>query len=180
MAAVYGTLFFGFVFLFWRCIITSRVAFKIFVFCFLFSLMHHAAFGEVGGGGKKIRNFTEIDVMSFGSVVVDPLGDQLTLSAAGSISAQNGSIFFGDVSAALFSVLGHANTAVIISFSTGDTLTGAGAAMPIGNFTHNAGVTPAFDANGSISFSVGADLTINPSQGSGAYSGSYTVFIEYL
>lgn len=126
-----------------------------------------------------ISGFTEDAAMGFGSVVVDPYGDVITLTSGGGISAQNGSMFIGGASAAAFSAQGDANTAVTISFSSGDSLSGAGSAMAVGSFTHDAGMTPAFDSGGNISFHVGAALTVNSAQATGGYSGSYTVFLEY-
>lgn len=126
-----------------------------------------------------ISGFVEDSALGFGSIVVDPSGDVITVTPGGGVSAQGGSMLIGGSSAAAFHAQGDANTAVTISFSTGDTLTGAGTAMAVGNFTHDAGMTPAFDNGGNISFHVGADLTVNSSQATGSYSGAYTVFLEY-
>ena len=58
-------------------------------------------------------------------------------------------------------------------------MTGPGTAMALGNFTHDAGGSPAFDGSGDLSFNVGADLTVNASQAAGEYSGSYSVTVDY-
>lgn len=127
-----------------------------------------------------VSGLVEDAAMSFGTIVIDPAGDVITLTSGGGISAQNSSILTGSPVAAEFSADGDANAAASISFSSGDTLTGVGTAMPLGIFTHNAGMTPAFNGSGNISFSVGATLTVNTGQVASAYSGTYTVFVDYL
>lgn len=126
-----------------------------------------------------ISLFTENVEMTFGTVIVDTYGDAITLLPNGSVSSQNLSIITGTASASNFSAVGDPNTAVTISFSSGDTLDGSGAAMPLGAFATNAGFTPAIDGSGNISFDVGATLTVNPNQVQGYYSGTYSVYIDY-
>lgn len=148
-----------------------------FLHIFLATVLFFCAVGDVVA--DPVSGLTEDAPMGFGTIVIDPAGDVITLTAGGSISAQNMSICSGMSSAAQFSADGDASTAVSISFSSGDSLTGAGTAMPIGGFTHNAGVTPSFNGAGHISFNVGANLTINASQLNGSYSGVYTVYVDY-
>jgi hypothetical protein len=122
---------------------------------------------------------TEDVSMDFATIVNDPLGDTITLTAAGGISGTGASTFSGTPLAGSFSVTGTPSAPVTISFSTGDTLTGPGTAMPLGTFTTNAGGSPAFDVGGDLSFDVGADLTINAAQVGGSYAGTYTLTVEY-
>lgn len=124
-------------------------------------------------------NLRDRKEMDFATVFVMPSGDNITLSPSSVISSANGSIFSGTPESASFSAQGDKNAAASISFSVGDVLTGPGAAMPLGNFTHNAGVTPAFTSNKKLDFKVGATLTINPNQASGTYSGIFTVTVDY-
>lgn len=128
---------------------------------------------------KQVSNVQERTEMSFGTILVDPNGDMITLSPSGSISAQGSSIISGAFTAGEFRAQGDKYAAVSISFSAGDILTGPGSTMALGSFTHNAGAAPAFDNTGKIQFNVGATLTINAPQYDGLYSGTYTIFIDY-
>lgn len=143
---------------------------------FLFSGCCLASFSI---SAASVNSLTEEASMSFATIIGDPFGDNITLTPSGSISGQNGSIFTGSPVSAEFSVKGDNNTAVSISFSTGDTLTGSGDNMPLSNFTHDAGTSPAFNGAGNLFFNVGATLTINAGQAGGSYSGLYTVTVDY-
>lgn len=122
---------------------------------------------------------TEDTAMDFATIVADSAGDTVTLATDNSISSTGTSTFSGTTAAGAFSATGSPSAAVTISFSTGDTLTGPGTAMPLGNFTNDAGGSPAFDGSGDLSFNVGADLTVNATQTAGAYSGTYTLTVDY-
>tara|TARA_B100001989_G_scaffold249166_1_gene223988 strand:+ start:162 stop:620 length:459 start_codon:yes stop_codon:yes gene_type:complete len=129
---------------------------------------------------RPIGSFRELREMSFGIIIPDSAGDVVTLSPSGGLSSQNMTIFSGSPQSGFFTVKGDKNTAFVISFSSGDVLTGPGGNMPLGSFTHDAGASPAFPPNGTITFNVGASLTIGASQQGGGYTGSYTVFADYL
>lgn len=121
----------------------------------------------------------EDTAMDFASIVADAAGDSVVLTAAGSISATGDSTFTGTPAAGVFDVTGEPSTNVTITFSTGNTLTGPGTAMPIGTFTHNAGGSPALSGGGLLTFNVGATLTVGATQTEGAYAGTYTVTVDY-
>ena len=127
-------------------------------------------------GAIAISETTGLD---FATVIADSSGDVVTLTTGGGISSTGSSTFSGSPTNALFAVTGDASTAVTISFSSSDTLTGPGTAMGLGNFQHDAGGSPAFTAGGTLALNVGADLTVNASQTAGAYSGTYTLTIDY-
>ncbi len=122
---------------------------------------------------------TEDTAMDFAVIIADAAGDTVTLDTADSVSSTGTSTFSGTPASADFSATGNANSAVTISFSTGDTLTGPGTAMGLGNFTNSAGGSPAFDGTGNLAFSVGADLTVGASQTPGTYTGTYTLTVDY-
>jgi hypothetical protein len=122
---------------------------------------------------------TEDSGMDFGEITPNPAGDVITLSNAGTATAASGSDLAGTTAASAFSSTGDALSAVSISFSTGDTLTGPGTAMALDTFTHDAGGSPAFDGSGDLSFNVGAELTINAAQTAGTYNGTYTATVDY-
>jgi hypothetical protein len=135
-----------------------------------------------GSSAAELENpilISEAAPVNFATITNDPAGDTITLSPEGVISATGASTFSGTPSAATFTITGSPSAGVSISFSTGDTITGPGAAMPLGNFTTNAGGSPGFDGSGDLSFNVGASLTINPAQVAGSYAGTYTLTVEY-
>ena len=117
--------------------------------------------------------------MDFALINADPSGDVVTLTTNGGRSAANASTFGGTSAAGVFSASGTPNAALSLSFSTGDVLQGPGDDMNLGNFAHDAGANPSFNSTGELDFNVGADLEINAAQVGGAYSGSYTVTLDY-
>lgn len=136
---------------------------------------------ETGNASAQIQqaiSITEDTAMDFGTVAVDGSGGTVTISAAGAVSGPAGYTFSGAPAAGTFTASGDASTAVTISFTDGS-LTGSGDAMTLDNFTHDAGGTPATDGSGDLTFNVGGDLVVNAAQASGAYSGTYTVTVNY-
>ena len=137
---------------------------------------------ETADASAQIENpivISEDVSLDFATIINDPAGDTITLTTAGAISGTGSSTFSGTPLAADFSLTGTPSAAVNISFSTGDTLTGPGTAMALNNFQHSAGGSPAFDGSGDLSFNVGADLVVNASQTGGAYTGTYTLTVDY-
>lgn len=122
---------------------------------------------------------TEDTAMDFATIIADPTGDTVTLDTADAVTSTGASTFSGTPLSGDFSATGTASASVAISFSTGDTLTGPGTAMALGNFTNSAGGTPAFDGTGNLAFSVGADLTVGAAQAAGTYTGTYTLTVDY-
>lgn len=116
--------------------------------------------------------------LDFGVLSVDQ-ADVITLSPAGDVTTQNGAnIVSGSTSPASFQVAGTAGSAISISFTDG-TLSGAGQPMQVNNFTHDAGAGVQLDETGSLTFAVGADLSINDGQAPGQYDGTYQVSVNY-
>ena len=122
---------------------------------------------------------TESTQLDYGAITADPAGDTVTITSAGVVSSTGSSTFSGSPAGGVWAATGAASTAVTISFSTGDTLTGPGTAMPLGTFTHDAGGSPAFDGSGDLAFNVGANLTVGATQTAGTYSGAYSVTVDY-
>ena len=126
---------------------------------------------------------SETQQISYGTIAVTNGGGTVTISTTGGVTAPGGFTVSGVTSAGKFHVTGKQNCSVFISFLAGS-LTGPGTAMAIRNFTNSAGANPSFSTAGggslgSVDFSVGADLTVNPSQAGGSYSGTYTVTVIY-
>ena len=118
-------------------------------------------------------------VLDFATILPDPAGDTVTLTSLAAISSNTGgSAFSGTTSAGQFLVTGDANSVVTLQFGTGATLTGAGTAIPLGNFTTDT-LTPSMDGTGNLSFDVGGQITIGANQTAGLYTGNYTVTVAY-
>ena len=84
--------------------------------------------------------------------------------------------------AAQFTVVGEASLKYTVLISESITLTGATTSetMTVDNFVHNAnGTLIATETTGKETFSVGADLTVEASQASDIYTGSFTVTVTY-
>lgn len=149
----------------------------------VFGLSQYAEAADATGNATAIIRaaitLVEDTAMDFATITPDPTGDTVSLTAAGAISAAGSSDLSGTPAAGGFTATGSASEAVTISFSSGDTLTGPGTAMALGNFSHDAGGTPAFDGSGDLNFDVGADLTVNAAQAAGTYNGTYTVTVDY-
>lgn len=80
--------------------------------------------------------------------------------------------------AADFNVTGSGAATYTITLPASVSLTGTGPAMTVNNFVHDAGATPTLTA-GADAFNVGADLTVPSGQTAGAYTGSFTVTVNY-
>ncbi len=134
-----------------------------------------------GSASAEIRQpvvVSQTTPLSFGSISANG-ADIVTLSPAGTVSAQNGaSISAGSAVPGRFDTAGSASAAVTISFANGS-LTGTGAPMVINNLTHDGGATPSFGGDGTFSFAIGADLVIADDQAPGTYSGTYEVSVNY-
>ena len=138
---------------------------------------------ETGDASAQIQQaitIVEDTSMDFGNIAVDGTAQTVTLSAAGVVAGGGGVYdFSGSPTNAQFTVSGDASTAVTISFSTGDQLTGPGTAMDLDTFVHDAGGSPAIGGGGTLVLGVGASLDVNGPQTSGAYTGTYTLTVNY-
>ena len=136
---------------------------------------------QTGNASAQIETqitITEDTAMDFGTIAVDGSGGTVTISAAGAVTGPGAYSFSGSPAAGTFTASGDASTAVTITFTNGS-LTGPGTAMTLNNFTHDAGGTPTTNGSGDLTFNVGADLVVNAAQASGAYTGTYTVSVNY-
>jgi hypothetical protein len=144
----------------------------------------HQALAASGAGTASATILSQISVtqttpMAFGTIAPNSAGGSLVLSATtGTIAPVAGFVFSGSPAAGSFSVTGAVGQPVVVSYSSGDTLTGPGTAMPLGTFTNNA-VPATFPAGGNFTLNVGATLTVNANQAPGPYAGNYTVTVNY-
>ncbi|MEH6632064.1 MAG: DUF4402 domain-containing protein [Halopseudomonas aestusnigri] len=136
------------------------------------------ATGNASAQIQTAVSVVENTTMNFGSTAVDASGGTVSMTSGGLVTGPGGYTFSGSPAAGAFTVTADASTAVTISFTDG-TLTGPGTAMVLNNFTHDAGGTPTTGAGGSLAFAVGGDMVVNATQTSGAYTGTYTVTVNY-
>lgn len=115
--------------------------------------------------------------MAFGSIAPAAAGGAVVLQPNGTIPAVAGFAFGGSPSGGTFTVSGASGQPVNITFSSGDSLTGPGAAMPLGSYT-TSGAPATFGAS-AFTLNVGATLTVNANQTAGSYTGTYTVSVDY-
>ncbi len=116
--------------------------------------------------------------MEFGSVIASAAAGTVVISTANARSVTGGVTELGGLEeAATFAVSGEPSASYTISFSSGDTLTGTGTPMAIGSFTNTS--TGVLDGSGDEAVSVGATLSVAASQTAGAYTGSFTVTVDY-
>ncbi len=136
---------------------------------------------QTGNASAQIQTaitITEDTAMDFGIVAVDTSSGTVQISTAGAVSGPAAYSFSGSPAAGTFTASGDASTAVTISFTSGS-LTGPGTAMTLDSLVHDAGGTPTTDGSGDLTFNVGADLSVNATQATGSYTGTYTVTVNY-
>lgn len=143
----------------------------------------------------------ETTIMNFGTIVAkaDMVGNTtatLTIDSTGALTpvptgpAAARFVIFNSANASqgVFNVTNAApSTKVAISFANPVALNCALCAnapdITIGAFTHDAGANPTTDANGALTFNVGATLTTVPAPANqyedGAYAGTYDVLVSY-
>jgi len=121
----------------------------------------------------------ENTALDFGQIGATSAGGAVVISTAGAVSGPAAYSFSGSPTVGSFTVTGYPNTAVTIAFSSGNIVSGPGAAMPLESFTHDAGVSPSLNGGGNLTFVVGATLAVNANQATGSYSGTYSVTVNY-
>ncbi len=106
----------------------------------------------------------------------------VTLSTAGTRTNSGASLptAAGTVTAAKFTVTGSGTSTFTITLPADNVvkLTGAGTAMNLTGFNHDAGVTPVL-VGGTKSFQVGATLNVGINQTAGAYAATFPVTVNY-
>lgn len=103
----------------------------------------------------------------------------VTVDTTGARSATDATQLAGGTpTAADFNVTGNASTAYSISIPA-TTITDGTTVLTVNNFTHDAGATPTLSAGGADTFNVGADLIVTAGATTGAYTGTFTVTVNY-
>lgn len=127
---------------------------------------------------------TAVLPLEFGEVVGTGGGGTVTIGTDGSRSGTAALIVSsqGTEQAATFDITGEGSNTYAISLPDDVTVTvddvGAGAAMAVTTFVSNPSGTGTLTA-GAQTIAVGATLVVGASQVAGAYTGSFTVTVEY-
>jgi hypothetical protein len=79
----------------------------------------------------------------------------------------------------IVTLTGAPNLAVAISITGNDTVSPSGQPLQLAAFTHNGGREPTLDGNGQLTLAIATTVKKGAAQPHGAYSGSYTVIINY-
>ena len=74
---------------------------------------------------------------------------------------------------------GAPNLAVAISITGNDTVSPSGQPLQLAAFTHDGGRAPTLNGNGQLTLAIATTVKKGAAQPQGAYSGSYTVIINY-
>ena len=119
---------------------------------------------------------SESTPLDHGTVTASGSLGTVTISSAGTRGVTGGvAELGGSPSQGIFAVTGEANSAFTTTVSASSTLTGAGADM-VATLTKN---VPANLTTGSATLNVSSSLAVAASQVAGAYSGTYTVTVNY-
>jgi uncharacterized protein DUF4402 len=79
----------------------------------------------------------------------------------------------------IVTLTGAPNLAVAISVTANDAVSGNGPALQLAAFTHNGGRAPTLNSDGSLTLAIATTVKTGGSRPSGAYSGSYSVIVNY-
>ncbi len=116
--------------------------------------------------------------MNFGDVAVGTGGGTVVLDTGGgrSVTGDAEAVAGGTVQAGAYNVTGSGTKAYNISLPASALITDGSDNMTVDGFNHNAtGVL----SSGADTFNVGATLNINGSQAPNAYSGTYSLTVNY-
>jgi len=119
-------------------------------------------------------------VMEFGNIAGTPTAGTVVLTTASVATGTNVDVLSGTTpAAAVFTVTGFGNTVFTMTLPADNVVTlidGTGASMSLSTFTSD--VASAL-SGGTEVFAVGATLGVGINQSTGAYSGTYTVTVNY-
>ncbi len=119
---------------------------------------------------------TELQALSFGSMIADPAGDEIRVRRNGNIRAQNDTILNGGHQRGIIEFDGPRNTTVSYSFSAGNTLTNGSEVLTLERFRGRN--SPFTIRRNPRTSTIGADLIIPAGLNGGSFSGTYTIIID--
>ncbi len=112
--------------------------------------------------------FGDVDVTGGGTVIISPIG-----AASGTLTS------VGTQSAGTFTLTGASGATFSIAIAKVTDLTFGAFDLVISSFTNTEGGATGTMTGGGITLGVGATITADGNEGVGAYSGTYTVDIDY-
>ncbi len=116
-----------------------------------------------------------VQSLEFGSI--GNAANTVTIDTAGTRTATDATQLAGGApQAARFTVTGNGAAAFTVTLPASTTITNGTDNLTVNNFTHNA---PATLTAGTANFDVGADLVIVGGESAGAYTGTFTVTVNY-
>lgn len=118
---------------------------------------------------------TKTSDLEFGVIANGTSGGTVTVSTAGARTCGAGLVCSGAVTAAGFGVVGVTAQTVGISVPANVTLNGGGSSMTATLSASDATIV----LDGTDAFTVGGVLTVGAAQASGAYTGTFTVTVNY-
>ena len=122
---------------------------------------------------------TQTQGMNFATLISNASTQTVVLTPAGVLSGAASPS--GVPHAGAFNVTGQSSQTVTITLPSSFTLTSGANQMTVSNLTSTpaAGAATALSATGTATVNVGGTLTVSPNQPQGAYSGSYTITVNY-
>lgn len=79
----------------------------------------------------------------------------------------------------IVTLTGAPNLAVAISITGNDAVSASGQPLQLAAYTHNAGHEPTLNGNGQLTLAIATTVKKGAPQPQGAYSGSYTIIVNY-
>ena len=120
--------------------------------------------------------------LNFGNMSAGSAASVVRVSTAGGRSLVSGDatlITGGTIQAASFTVTGEASTGYDITLPASVVITAGANNMTINTFTDSATGSDTLDGTGNGAFTVGADLQVGIAQVAGAYTGTFSVTVNY-
>lgn len=149
-------------------------------------LFSSAAFAASTNGNASATVLAPLTItagagMDFGNVAgATGSATTVVLTPAGATSSGDGATVGGTSAAGAFTVTGDDSLTYDISLPASTTLTGgSGPAITVNNFTSSKTGNSSNTSGGNDSFTVGATLNLSDGQGSGTYTGTYAISVDY-
>ncbi|UCH73103.1 MAG: DUF4402 domain-containing protein [Rhodospirillales bacterium] len=135
-----------------------------------------------GGGGGKPLTITWAQDLEFGTLAGDGTfsGTATINPVSGAKTVAGGVYDFGGINnPAVFDIRGEKNTTFSITLPGSVILSSGGSTMTLNNFTSSPSGFGVLANNGQATLSVGATLQVGAGQPAGAYTGVFTVTVNY-
>lgn len=135
-------------------------------------------------GTPQAQSLTPNTPLSFGSFTAGGAGGSISVTSGGGRS-RTGTVVLASqgvpAAAAQLNVSGTASATFAITLPADGvvTLSDGSHTMALNGFVSSPSLTGALSGGGTAVISVGATLTVNPSQAPGSYSGSFDVTLNY-